>query len=82
MSKITNEQVDQIINYTMGTCNPLSEACESIGVDEDDLTKEQLEHIDCMMFCCEDCGWWCDSGEQNESPNGDNVCDDCMSRYE
>lgn len=64
---------NQIINYLTGTCKSLSEACVDLDINEDNLTQDELAHIDENIFECEVCGWWC---EVSEMVN-DNICTDC-----
>ena len=49
--------------------------------DFDELTVEQYQTIDDIVFECSDCGWLCSSDEMNTSMSGENICDDC-SNYE
>ncbi len=76
MTKITDEQVEQIINYLRGTCNSLCNVLESMNEDwcDDDLTQAQLEHIDEEIFCCTTCDWWYEISQQSEDGE---TCDEC-----
>lgn len=77
--KISNEQVNSIINYLQGSTSSLGNAVDMVtdsGYTENDLTEEQLHTIDNNIFLCNQCGWWCDISESNEI-DGEIVCNDC-----
>ena len=48
------------------------------GVNVYDLNAETLDELDAKVLRCEQCGWWYEVGEFDESPQGDVLCDDCM----
>lgn len=76
--KVTDAQIDEIIEYLHGTCNSLYVAVMYVTDDEydsDDLTMEQLRKIDDEIFECEQCGWWFDMYEQAECDY--QVCNYC-----
>lgn len=76
--KITDDQVDTIIEMLEGTCDTLTGAVQEVTSDnslsDDDLTEQQRIEIDSQVFRCEDCDWWyeisCDSEESG-------TCEDC-----
>lgn len=74
-SEITQEVIDACV----GTCHSLDQILgmyfEEEGWTEEDL---DLEMLDEAIFECEDCNWWCDTGEytDNEKVDG-NICSDC-----
>lgn len=80
---VTDEQIEQIIQYLQGTCmNTVDSALnELFSLSESDLTEEQMEHIDQELFNCDVCGWWCESSE-NAGTDGENVCNDCSEDEE
>lgn len=41
----------------------------------DDLSIEQLQEVDDIVFCCEGCNWWCAAEECNERDGW--FCDEC-----
>ena len=68
----------ELIEYLQGSCKTLNEGVSDItdGVfNEDDLTKNQIEEIDNEIFCCSNCGWWCELSDQSE--DGEN-CINCV----
>lgn len=80
MSKISNEQIDELIGMLQGTCDTLDSALRELTNDEfveDDLSEDNHDKIANEIFLCEECGWWCETSESNESESGENICDDC-----
>lgn len=74
MAKPEEFDIHVIIESLQGTCGTLSSAVNEAYPDmtEDDLTDEDHQLIDLEIFLCEECGWWCEIGEQH-----DDHCDDC-----
>ena len=81
MSKVTQEQLDQLIENLKGTMSSIDQEANQLGFEEDDLTIEQLEYLDSEIFCCEECGWWCSIGDLalGASNLTDMVCEDCAA---
>lgn len=80
--KITDEQVEKIIEYLEGSCQPFEKGIQTItendDLTQDDLTDEQQAHIDQTIFLCSDCGWWFEMSEETKSANDDEMgCRDC-----
>ncbi len=73
--KITSDKIDELVDHLQGTTDTLGCGCETIGVDEDDLSSENLEQIDNAIFNCSACGWWCDISEN--VGEDDMICADC-----
>lgn len=72
------ERVQKLADDLQGTCKSLGDACEALGFDQDDLTQDERHELDCLVFSCAQCDWWCEAGEANENPDGgDDICDDC-----
>ncbi len=79
---ITNEQVDELIDYLRGTCKTLNEGTQDLfEKDEEILSQSNLEKIDNEIFRCEQCDWWFDDSELNDN-KGSNFCDDCNREQE
>ncbi len=73
---IRENEINLIIEYLEGTINSLDTACEIYGLDgEDNLTKEEFKYIDEHIYCCSNCGWWKEIGDNDE----DNNCEDCQN---
>lgn len=71
--------IHKIIDSLQGTCNTIQSAIDDYypGMDENDLTSSDHDAIDNTIFLCATCGWWCETGEANESEGGEDVCNDC-----
>lgn len=67
-----------IAEYLQGTCGTLADAVESHyeGMTEDDLTSEDFDAIDNIVFLCEECGWWCEVSEYSDIDDSEK-CRDC-----
>ncbi len=76
--------IQQIIDRLQGQCMiTLADACEEVGLKEDDLTSSDHDMIDNQIFNCEKCGWWCEIGEANINPEGGgDICNDCKEEDE
>lgn len=82
-TKITDADLQNIIDYLQGTCMTLQAACQAYGYEEDDLTAPQLEEIDSQIFLCTTCGWWYEIADSSEdSPDGENVCIECIEEID
>lgn len=80
--KISNEQIEKIIDYLQGSCKTMQDGITGITEDdnlsEEDITDEQMAHIDQEIFLCTDCGWWCEISEETKSVNDSELgCRDC-----
>lgn len=64
--------VQELIDSLQGTCQSIVDFLPE-GMDDNDLTSEDHDEIDNQIFLCNQCGWWCESCEQND--NGS--CNDC-----
>ena len=66
-------KIDEIAEELRGQCMlSLEDILEREGIDENDFDHS---YLDSLVFLCEDCGWWCEISEMNDS--GDWVCEDC-----
>jgi hypothetical protein len=64
-------RVSDLVDQLMGTCN-------SIGDEADDFTSEELLEFDSLIFECEGCNWWFETGEMG----ADGLCDSCADLAE
>jgi rubrerythrin len=71
-----NFDIFEFIEYLKGTCKSLFEACADFEFEEEELTTGQLAMIDGEIFCCEQCGWWCENSEMSEDSD-EQICEDC-----
>lgn len=68
------ELAEKLYGELCGTCDSMPE-----WVEEHEQEAEIYSASDELMFCCGDCGWWCDASEANECPDGgEDICDDCL----
>lgn len=80
MARPTDFDVHKIIDTCQGTC---SESLQSAldywypEMNEDELTKDDLNTIDNEIFLCEQCGWWCEISECAEDE--DEICQECKN---
>ena len=68
--------IDKLVLYLQGTCKTTSEGINDLypDMEEDDLTEEDVAHLDQEIFRCETCSWWCEISEMSEE---DQTCTDC-----
>jgi hypothetical protein len=73
-----NKEIDinELISKLNGSCLSIDEACEEMGFLEEDLTTEQIEHIETEILKCDSCGWWSEAYDLTFI-NGDNLCSNC-----
>lgn len=69
--------IDELAEALIGTCKSLSEVCP----EHDKLTIEQLEHLDSLVMCCDQCGWWGYTDEMN-TEHGEIMCIECCQENE
>lgn len=78
----TMEQLaDRAIAELAGT----SRCFHDLGPEFEDAHNNSAEFnalIDDAIFCCEQCGWWCEISEQVEDENGEWLCNDCGGQNE
>jgi hypothetical protein len=76
VKKLTPEEVIKLSEALNGTCNDVNDGLRLIGLDPEEYDSAdvaaQLEDVE----LCEQCGWWDESSEFDES-NGESVCADC-----
>lgn len=68
-------KADKLYEELCGTCQGMPD-----WVEEDPDEQEIYRATDQLMFCCAQCGWWCDISEANENPEGSengDLCADC-----
>ena len=71
-----NFSVEQLISELQGTCKTIQEFLPE-GMEEDDLTEEDLQEIDNEVFLCSVCGWWYEICEESGSDESELICNDC-----
>lgn len=70
----TDDQIAEIAEELRGTPASLEGVMNVRGSSEDALTSDDHQELDQHVFCCEECGWWCELSEMLEDRDG--VCDD------
>ena len=59
-------RIDKIIADLKGTAQTLAQACDHIGITQDDLALEELLDLDSEIFKCDYCGYWEEVCHKNE----------------
>ena len=75
MSELTEHQ--KIIDDLSGSSVSLS---NHLGMHRREDLEDNgtfLALLDDQLFCCSECGWWCDQGEANDIGTGEDACNDC-----
>ncbi len=71
------ETAETIAEDLRGTGQSLPEVCEKHGMEGAEDDTDFCQQIDQLVFCCEQCDWWCEISEMADHPDNDLVCDDC-----
>ncbi|MGV8961910.1 MAG: hypothetical protein ACOH2V_00835 [Candidatus Saccharimonadaceae bacterium] len=79
MKGVEKKELRRLIDYLQGTCKSLAKGCDVCEIEEDDLSKENLEDLENEIFHCDSCGWWCGASESNDG--NENICTDCYDDY-
>lgn len=80
--KATDEQVEQIRDHLLGTCETLHRMLETLGLDEA-LFEDVEERLGEWVEECQGCGWWFEIWELAGFHNGpDGFCQDCRGDEE
>lgn len=88
--RFTDEQINEVVDFIQGSCEPLDAAVYSItdgeldSVDQVENWRELCDTVDRNHFMCVACGWWSEVGdyaEVQDNASGD-VCSDCGSEEE
>ncbi len=80
---VSDEKVDELIEYLQGTCHSLFEGCVACEFSEEDLTLDQFNEIDSRIFSCDNCGWWYERCEEGmNAPDGYTMCESCCNELE
>ena len=77
--KISDEEVNEIIEILVGTTDSLNGAILEVTMADNltaqDLSEAQVMKINHMLFLCEECEWWYAFPERNKE-NG-KLCINC-----
>lgn len=85
--RLTQEQINELINALQGSCSSINEQLQmrwDVDVEELDNEMEVLLAIDEEIFCCSTCNWWCPMSEETATPQGESEfgCSDCFPEEE
>lgn len=75
--RLTDEELETLINDLQGTCNSLDTYIEEELDVGDYLCAEDYAAIDEAIFLCTECGWWCPQDENVAEDGEEGVCRDC-----
>ena len=54
-----------------------AQSLHDVASDEEQDDPNFCAALDELVFCCAECGWWCETGEACEGDSGEDVCSDC-----
>lgn len=63
---------EEVAAALLGTCRTLEEFASEDEINDLQFCRE----LDDLVFCCDECGWWCGTEEANDLGF---VCDDCWT---
>jgi hypothetical protein len=71
---ITDDQLREIAEYLVGTCESIDTGLEMVYLNPDDFDVTDVEDaiLDYNVEMCPGCGWWFEGGELNDGEG----CDD------
>lgn len=83
---LTREQLDELVESLRGTCMNTIDGMmsELFNLTEDDLSADEMSHIEMEIFICGECGWWCEISQESEIDKGDGerYCTECIGDEE
>jgi hypothetical protein len=81
---MTAEQKIKFANALAGTADSVERAVEMIGLDPDDFEPDDLEVIAAEQGYerCEECDWWCETGELVDDDGEVVPCESCRPRLQ
>ena len=71
-----------IAEQLQGTASSLSSVLEQYGMEEAEDDTDFCHELDQEVFCCNDCGWWCEPSEMTNDEDQDWKCTDCAPDIE
>lgn len=78
LKAIVNQmKLQEVVDCLQGTCQTLETALDSCEVDHvhrENVMGRLLEEGE--IFCCDACGWWCDTDELHNMADRE-LCNDC-----
>ncbi len=76
---MTPERCQEVVYQLLGTCASIE---SFLNDGEDAMDRDLTEAIDAEIFCCDECGWWCETCEADEGASAaasNDICQDCAS---
>lgn len=70
---MVTDRVRTIADELRGTCQSLDDAL----MEGEELTTAQHGELDELIFCCDICSWWYDTGEMAEDCEDALICEKC-----
>jgi hypothetical protein len=70
---VTEEKLDELIEYLGGSCNSWHEGLYAVGIEDESLTDADYNYVYDQIFQCGSCNWWCDASEEVD----DGICKEC-----
>lgn len=75
----SEDQISDLAELLMGTCQDISAVIKSLDMDESLFTNEDWSYFDDLVGECSVCGWWYERSEILEVEVDDEpVCDSCF----
>lgn len=65
----------QAANRLQGTCGSIAALGEEYEAAENSITF--CDELDQLVFCCEQCNWWCEISEMAERDDDAWICQEC-----
>jgi hypothetical protein len=78
---LTDALWNTVVDYLRGTCLSLDDAVTALAAQELADHMPFLNHLDQEIFCCNQCGWWCDQDEEASEDHGldEWTCTECCN---
>lgn len=68
---------EQVADDLRGTCRTLAEVLEWHDAVHIEDNADFCSGIDDLVFCCSECGWWCETSEMEDPDSW--RCADCAT---
>ena len=66
-----SSRAQSVADQLIGTCDSGTELLE-------ELSQAELEELDMLAFCCNECGWWWEISEMADMEEGEEeICNEC-----
>ncbi len=80
--QLTADQVENLASILEGTCKPIMQGLEQMGLDSRDYDELDVgdQLLSQNLECCPVCGWWVESWELSDDEGNCKACDQCEPR--